>query len=221
MKHSDMTGKRFGRWTVIAPGNKRTSSGCLKWVCRCDCGTIREVDGTALRSGKSLSCGCYHSDRVKEVHTTHGATKVGARERLYPVWHNMMDRCYKPEASSYHSYGARGIVVCDEWHDYERFKEWAFSSGYDPNAEAFKCMLDRIDNNGDYSPDNCRWVDSKTQNNNRRTCRYITWKGETHSVTEWNERLNLPKGLLIQRLNYGWSMDRAATEPPRVTARKI
>ena len=217
MSRVEMLGKRFGRWTVIAPTEKTDKNGSLKWLCECKCGTCREVSGSSLRRGKSLSCGCYHSERVIETHTTHGAASSKNRERLYAVWNDIMYRCYNPKADSYPHYGGRGITVCDEWKDYSVFREWAVKAGYDPNAPKYECMIDRIDGNAGYTPGNCRWANIRTQNNNRRTCHYILWTGETHTVTEWNRILGFPPGLLIQRIRCGWDMDRAATEPVRIT----
>jgi hypothetical protein len=131
----------------------------------------------------------------------------------------MMYRCYSPKSHSYKHYGERGITVCDEWKNYLKFRDWAIASGYDEAAARYECMLDRIDVNAGYFPENCRWVDIQVQNNNKRTCHYITWNGETHTVTEWNDILGFPPGLLFNRFRNGWDMNRAATEPVKKKGR--
>lgn len=132
-------------------------------------------------------------------------------ERLYGVWLNMKHRCNIPTDPAYKNYGGRGIKVCEEWDRfYEKFKEWAYSSGYDENAERFACTIDRIDVNGDYEPSNCRWVDRFCQANNTRKNIYIEWNGETHTISEWGRILGIsPKKLQARIRTYGVDIDRA------------
>ncbi len=163
----DLTGQRFGRLTVLEKTNKRSASGCVYWKCRCDCGKIKIVNGSALRSGSQQSCGCQRIDFLKStpIHKTHG----GEKERLYHVWRGMIDRCYYPSHNRYKDYGGRGIFICDEWrHDYAAFREWAMANGYDPEAPRGQCTIDRIDVDGPYAPWNCRWVSMDIQVHNRR-----------------------------------------------------
>ena len=157
MNVKNIIGERFGRLVVIAESTERRNNQ-LCWICRCDCGKITEpIMGGNLRSGHTKSCGCKK--------TKHGKYNT----RLYQVWHGMKKRCHCKTDQAYKNYGGRGITVCDEWkNDFSSFEKWAFANGYDETAKQGECTLDRIDVNGNYEPSNCRWVDMKTQQNNRR-----------------------------------------------------
>lgn len=142
----------------------------------------------------------------------HGGTAGGKRERLYVIWQDMKDRCLNVNNVHYNHYGGRGINVCDEWvNNYSCFRDWAYSTGYCDDAAKFKCTLDRIDNNGDYSPINCRWVDMKTQNNNRKNVRQFTYNGESHTLREWCDIYNQSFRMVDVRLQRGWSFEDAIT----------
>lgn len=163
----DLTGQRFGRLVAIRRDEKKVG-GKIMWVCKCDCGNTKSVASTHLRSGAVKSCGCLHNELLSKRSKTHGATIGRNEERLYGVWKCMKQRCENPNAGGYKNYGGRGIRVCEQWHDYSNFREWAFDNGYDSEAPRGKCTLDRIDNDGCYEPDNCRWVDMFVQANNKR-----------------------------------------------------
>lgn len=159
----DLSGQRFGRLTVIERSGS-DHKGLATWLCRCDCGKEVVIRGADMRSGRAKSCGCMFWINSKKVHIKHGQ----AGTRLYVVWCSMKDRCYNSSNKSYERYGGRGITVCDEWlHDFQNFYKWAIESGYDEKAPKGQCTIDRIDNNQGYNPDNCRWVDQKTQCSNR------------------------------------------------------
>jgi hypothetical protein len=166
-QYVDLTGNRFGQLVALEriPPTSDTRS---KWVCKCDCGNVATVSVSNLRNGHTTSCGCAVVNRCKDTHTKHGGKKKHEVDRLYAVWRAMKQRCQRSKNPAYKYYGGRGITVCSEWQDYKSFKEWAYKSGYDETAERGECTIDRIDPNGNYEPTNCRWVDMKTQNNNKR-----------------------------------------------------
>ena len=196
-KLEDLTGKRFGRWTVISKADS-TSDWRTRWNCICDCGTKAVVQGGNLRNGKSVSCGCYKKEVTSEISKTHGDS-YGVR--LYRIWMGMRQRCNNPNSVKYPIYGGRGIKVCDDWNQsYPSFKEWALSHGY---AEGL--TIDRIDNDKGYSPDNCRWISNKEQCNHKRNNVRITYNGETKGVPEWAKELSINARTVYERKRYGWS----------------
>lgn len=163
----DLTGQRFGRLTVIerAGSNKWNQA---KWRCKCDCGNEIVTLGNLLQRGGTRSCGCLAAElwavNHLNAHTTHG----GTNSRLYCVWYDMKVRCENKNSRGYKWYGAKGVTICEEWHDFAKFREWAMSTGYDLDAKPGECTLDRIDPFGNYEPSNCRWVSMSVQRRNRR-----------------------------------------------------
>lgn len=199
----DLTGQTFGRLKVIQFAGKSTDRQYL-WECECSCEnhTHLIVKAGNLRSGNTKSCGCLHSEITSKVHTTHGHR----HDKIYGVWKTMKSRCYNPNVECYNRYGGRRITICDEWlNSFEAFYKWSVKNGYQEGL-----TIDRINNDGNYEPNNCRWTDRIVQANNRRTNRKLEYKEITQNLSEWNESTNLPVDLRLRR---GWDLDRAMNEP--------
>ena len=204
-KFQDLTGQRFGRLTVVERANDYISQNghhTTQWLCKCACGNEIVVMANNLKR-VTKSCGCYKSEITTEKNITHGVSD----SRLYNIWCNIKQRCYNKNNNSYKDYGGRGIIICDEWLDFEPFYEWAMDNGYNDDL-----TIDRVDNNGNYEPSNCRWVDIKTQSNNKRNNHYITYNGKTQTLAQWSDELNINYNKLWARIKYGWSIDRAFNE---------
>lgn len=195
----DLTGQRFGKLTVIGIGGRYKSSGNLFWNCECDCGNTTHTTGYSLKTGKSVSCGrCSAAERATERNYKHG----GFGTRLYEIWRQMHRRCYGQNTKAYKDYGDRGITVCNEWYEFEPFRIWAISNGYSDDL-----TIDRINVDGDYSPENCRWATKKQQANNRRNNHNIEYDGEVHTVSEWADILGIEQVVLRQKLiRCGWDI---------------
>lgn len=206
-KLNELTGKKYGRLTVLERSGS-TAQNKASWRCRCDCGNEVIVVGSHLLNGNTQSCGCYKSDRTSERKRSHGKS----RTRLYHIWKNMRQRCGNPHKPDYLYYGGRGIIVDERWEDYSSFEKWAVENGYRDDL-----TIDRINVNGNYCPENCRWVSMTEQARNMSKNRIITYNGESHCLAEWAEILGISAKVLGQRVNrYGWSVERAFTTPVRV-----
>lgn len=199
-KLDDITGKKFNMLTVVKMSD--SVNGKRRWECICDCGNKTIVRGNNLKSGAVKSCGCTKKIAHNRMH---GESKT----KLYRMWKSMIYRCHNPKNHAYKYYGARGIIVCNQWHDYLTFKKWVNETRQDPNS-----TIERKDNNGNYCPENCKWVDAKAQANNRRNNVIIEYKNETHNLTEWCEILNLDYKNIHNRIyKLGWSFGRAISTP--------
>lgn len=195
----ELTGQRFGRLTVknFSHIHNRTAY----WNCVCDCGHTKTVCGTSLTRGSTKSCGCLHDEKCKERATKHGE----AGTRLYYVWQSMIKRCYNPNNKDYSNYGGRGITVCSQWQDYNNFAKWCRKNGYEAGKS-----IDRINNNGNYCPKNCRWATKQEQNNNTRRTIKIKYKGCIKTLTDWCKELGLKKNTIYTRIHcYKWDIKKA------------
>lgn len=197
----------------------------IKWICRCDCGNIKHVRQTNLLrkdSGSTKACGCQRNKAQLESHYKHGEAAKDNLSRLYRTWSDMKTRCYNPKCKCYPNYGGRGIRVCDEWiDDFIAFKTWAENNGYNANLNAKQNSIDRIDVNGDYCPENCRWITWKEQCYNRRTNLYLEYNGERKTVTEWAKIVGIKWQTIAARVHRGWTDEEALTIPVDRDVRKI
>jgi hypothetical protein len=200
----DIIGHKFGRLEVkgFVGIQKRHSY----WSCVCDCGNIRRVRGSHLTNGNTKSCGCLKEEQIKKANTFHGQSGRSLTTLTYACWARMLQRCNNPKYIGYTNYGGRGIKVCERWHKFENFFE---DMGECPRG----MTLDRKDNNGDYTPDNCRWATPTEQANNRRSNIWKEYKGEWKTIAQWARSLDIKYGTLYSRLNgYGWSIERALSK---------
>ena len=181
---NDLTGRRFGRLSVIGVDDRGTRKTYF-W-CKCDCGTVKSIRGDGLLSGSIVSCGCKkrEQDRINlEANHKHKMSHT----RPYEIWQGIKGRCYNKNDVRYSRYGGRGITVCEEWReDFSSFYKWALANGYRDDL-----TIDRIDNDKGYSPDNCRWADQETQSRNRASNVFIRIGNATKTLTEWCEIFEL------------------------------
>lgn len=196
------SGTRFDRWVVIGPAGK-DSGGNRCVTCRCDCGTERQVAQCRLRSGRSRSCGCLRPDQL----TTHGNAPRGRKPAEYDVWSAMRSRCNSPSDPGFRHYGGRGIKVCQRW---DTFAAFLSDMGRRPSE---RHSIDRIDNDGDYEPGNCRWATQKDQCRNQRSNVWVTYGGERRVLAELVEAHGKDYMRVYQRIRRGWDAERAINEP--------
>lgn len=206
-------GTRYGRLTTT--GNYEIKSRRAFWECECDCGKRVFVRGSALKNGTTKSCGCYKIELQSKKMKKHNMSHT----RIHGIWCNMRCRCNKEYEPTYVYYGARGIKVCPEWDNtndgFQNFYEWALENGYSDNL-----TLDRVDVNGNYEPLNCRWVDMKTQNRNKRNNHYINVNGEKMILTDVAEMLGITRAGILQRIDRGMSVEEAVSKPKEIQDRK-
>lgn len=209
-KFRDLTGQKFGRWTVLSLAsrcciNENGKKDGVRWRCQCDCGTISDSQlGSHIVYGKSVSCGCLRNEILSERRKTHGMSETTE----YYVWLSMKDRCKNPSNKRYYSHGARGVTVCDAWDDFQNFYN---DVGPRPSD---KHSIERVDNDGNYCPENCKWETDAAQANNKRNNVRLTYNGETKSLMQWCRHLNLSYSVVLARVSdRGWDTVRALETP--------
>lgn len=201
-KFIDLTGQKFGRLTALRRVENKSKH--TMWLCRCDCGNEVAVDGGNLRKGLTKSCGCYNRELASKRVKTHGLSHTP----LHEVWKTMKSRCLNSHTAAYRNYGAEGKTVCEEWlNDFQAFYNWAIANGYKEGL-----TIDRENNDKGYSPENCRWVTMKKQNNNKRNNHLITYNGKTQTIAEWADEIGIKYFTLYMRINrYHWTIEKALT----------
>jgi hypothetical protein len=200
----DMTNKRFGRLLVITRDFISCSSG-IRWICKCDCGNVKSISGMKLRSGNTRSCRCLDTEMTIARTTKHGESH---KTPEYYIWKSMRQRCNTLTYKSFNYYGGRGIKVCDRWNNYSNFIK---DMGRRPTP---KHQLDRINVNGNYEPNNCRWITQTENANNKRNNTMLTYCGITDTLPNWSRRLDIKQTTLRRRIfNYEWSLESAFETP--------
>lgn len=171
------------------------------WICQCDCGNTVIVIGSHLRNLHTQSCGCLKISETLQGHS---------RERIYHIWRGMHQRCYNPKHDNYKWYGAKGISICLEWHDFITFRDWALKNRYTDEL-----TIERIKSDQNYCPNNCKWVDMKIQANNRHNNRIIQYSGNKFTVTQLAETYGLSPYTVFNRLRLGWDIEKIIKTPER------
>ena len=191
-KFIDISGNKYGKLTVIEKVNKENKN-ITYWLCECECGNKKTISKPNLTTGHSKSCGCLAIESA--TGNKYGLKHNESKTRLYFIWQSMKQRCYDKNVNGYKYYGLRGIEICNDWLDYEKFSEWSKGNGYKNNLS-----IDRIDVNGNYEPENCRFITAKQQNRNKTTSVFITYFGIKKCVSEWSEILGIPQTTIHNRM---------------------
>ncbi len=203
-------GKVYGGWTVLAFSHRDRRSK-KHWVCRCECGIQRPVAESNLKREGSHSCGCRFLASI----TKHGALKNGGRSGTWTTWNGMIQRCYNPRHKEFHNYGARGISICERWR-YD-FAAFLADMGEKPPDKT----IDRIDNNGNYEPGNCRWATDREQTRNKRVNVFYTHDGASLVIADWAVRLGVKKVTIRTRMRRGWTFEQAILTPVGPRGHKV
>lgn len=192
----DHSGEKFGEWTIIEKIDTE------KYLAKCSCGTEKIVFYNNLKRGLSTNCGCIQNEKCRKRMTTHGKSK----SKIYMVWAGMKRRCYNPNQKSYPDYGGRGIKMCDDWKEnFESFYKWSMENGYIEG----EVEIDRIDVNGNYCPENCRWISKKKNMNNKRNNTIVKYRNKNYTLSELADKFDIKEGLIIERLQRGWDIEDA------------
>lgn len=208
----DLTGKKFNRLTVISFSHLIKKGYRYYWNCICDCGNKVIARGDGLHNGDYQSCGCYQKEQVakalRKTATKHGFAPRGHPTREYKTWAQMKNRCSNPKAHNFSLYGGRGIRVCDRW--FNSFETFFQDMGFCPSQ---KHSIERIDTNGDYHPENCKWATAIEQANNTRRNRFLEFQGRKMTIAQWSRETGIAYANIYHRINHGWSIRHALTTP--------
>lgn len=203
----NITGQKFGRLTIVEDSKKRDKHGGVIWKCQCTCGEVVFIRSRSLIKGHTRSCGCFSRQRASEVTTERMTSHGKSYDPIHYIWDTMKSRCYNSKNLSYPRYGGRGIKVCDRWLN-------SFENFYEDMGDPPKGMsIERIDNSGDYSPENCRWATAAEQARNRRSNRLVTLGKKTMLLIEWQEQLGVSRSTYYSRLKRGLSIEEALLTP--------
>lgn len=202
-KCKDLSGKKINYLSVLYFGEKIGNKNY--WVCQCVCGTIKSISADKLNANRAKSCGCLKNQLSAKARIKHGFSNT----RLSRILNGIIQRCNNPNLKNYNNYGGRGISICNEWvNNKSSFYKWAIDNGYNDNLE-----IDRINVNGNYEPNNCRWVDLKTQARNKRTSKVISYGSDKLTVAEWCEKINISQKCFFQRSKLGWDIKKIIETP--------
>lgn len=211
MRLVDLSGKKFGRLTVVRRNEHNDKYNKPMWNCICDCGNEVVVLGNALKNGNTKSCGCYKLEQIRSCETKHHTHRL-TNTRLYRIWRGMKKRCFDKNNKDYYNYGGRGISVCNEWkNDFYCFYQWSMNNGYSEEL-----TIDRINANGNYEPTNCRWVTTYVQNRNKNFNVLLTYNGKSQIMSDWSKETGISCGVISRRLKTGWTIEEALTIKPLV-----
>lgn len=197
-------GDKVGRLTIIGPIVTKDGSSSFS-PCRCSCGTEKLVSRSAMRRGVVVSCGCYGREARLKAVWRHGKSLKGPSRRVYGVWASMIQRCENPNAGHFQNYGGRGIKVCERWHDFILFEA-------DMGPRPPGMTVERLNNDGNYEPDNCTWASRRAQARNKSTTHIVDFRGEKHSLREVAEALLISPKLLGSRMHKRRCTAQAATD---------
>lgn len=203
----NLKGLKFGRLYVVDEYKRDKNKGIM-WLCKCDCGKETIVRSYCLLSENTKSCGCLRNEESKKRSTIHNKSN----SRIYYIWCGMKSRCYNKRNKAFKNYGGRGINICDYWKSsFLNFANWSENNGYNE-----KLTIERIDVNGNYEPNNCKWCTYKEQNNNRRNNHLIEFNGKIMTLNQWSEKTGIGRATILARIDRdNWDIKRALTTPVR------
>jgi hypothetical protein len=213
----DLVGRQYGRLTVLCLWRDRGTRGNKLWFCKCSCGNsaVKTTSQIRDKSNPNVSCGCGNAESIRKASSAAWEVTTKFRHplkiKMKNMWRNMLHRCYDPDNKRYQDYGGRGIRVCNQWlNDRYSFYRWCVANGIQPNLQ-----IDRKDNDGPYSPENCKFSTRLEQANNTRKNRRLQWRGESLTLAQWARKLGVRQQALSHRVERGWTVERIFQQPYR------